>query len=237
MTVACKQVPYWSVALEGNKSDLRDWQHYLEPPFYPNLTTINVPNARGEPVETYSLRLSEFDTREESEFWKHVDNMIPFLLGLVMAVYNDNRGDIQVKYILWHDENGRITRHRRMVIATAHGSVRMRAYLRLNTEEPRQTVIQKAYNNFDEQRLRAAQYLADAQNWYDLYKAYEAMGQDSGLFKIGLDPDEVRRFRKSSTPHRHDKSSYKRIENPMSFDEAKKFMLNALKRRMDNSNY
>ena len=103
---------------------------------------------------------------------------------------------------------------------------------------PTPSVVQKAISAASGDALDALEHFARADNWTDLWKAFEAIGayygsdDDATFKKLGASANAIKDFRyTANTYHRHHLSKHKppkrstaAIRNRLSFEEGRDFV-------------
>lgn len=226
----------WTVELQGDSEDLREWAGELRPPFKPSVTLTDVSNKVSEERKIYLLKATEFEECQGAAcVWERA---LPILrqLNALMAISRYS-GPISMGRVFHRDEAGV---YRGSVFVS---SVTMAARFRVNanmvvmrngkvvTELPKPSFVQHAWEHKDEAINDALEHFSRADNWHDLYKAYEALGKEAGLRKLGFKDADIGNFSRTANLTRHHKSS----ANPprrLTLEEGRDFIADACRRRL-----
>jgi hypothetical protein len=200
----------WAVELVGRELDLGDWKQSLLPPFEPYVEVVDLPIRKG-----YLLNSTKFlPCREAREVRECAIPIIRILDGLMQAYKN----------------TGKVTSGA-IVEATADGSYRRHVFAEVNITEDDDrvsatgvlsgSVPQPAKPSFAQTGLGLAKnqleaaldYYSRADNWYDLYKAFEALENHVGgkqkIKSLGVIKRNVDDFAMSAQQVRHHESKHK----------------------------
>jgi hypothetical protein len=226
----------WAVELVGRELDLGDWKQSLLPPFEPYVEVVDLKIRKG-----YLLNSTKFlPCREAREVRECAIPIIRILDGLMQAYKN----------------TGKVTSGA-IVEATADGSYRRHVFAEANITEdddrvsatgvllgsvPQPAKPSVAQPSFAQTGLALArkdlkaalEHYSRADNWYDLYKSFEAVRKkgDSTLEKLGVGQSELSNFRGTANKFRHHrgKSPPKR---ELSLREGRTLVATLLKGKME----
>ncbi|WP_054312114.1 hypothetical protein [Mesorhizobium sp. 1M-11] len=230
----------WTVELKGDPDDLEDWKAELRPPNLPYVVLTDVSVSPEVEQNAYLLSASEFQTCGDAADVR--EQAIPMLRELngLLSVARDTRPVVL----------GRI--FRRDLSGIYHGT----AFLDAIMTGPRfrlsayMTVIRQGKEVFDEPALSFAQsawalkdgilaaaleHFGRADNWHDLYKTYEALGNKEEFLKLGFTRREVANFSLTAQLIRHHKTTSLPARQ-LSLAEGREFIADAIRRRLAAGN-
>jgi hypothetical protein len=211
---------HWAVALEGDKFDLEDWLETLKAPFDPAVATVML--SSGETEKTYILRSRQFEGCSDASEVREI--VIPLIrhLNALMAVYCDAR-PVRNGAIVQEMEDGSFRRH----IFAEMSAIEIRSKIHVHAvgmvlggrppPPPSASSVQAALASASENMLSGLEHYSRADNWHDLFKAFEALehecGGEHGLKKAarsyGVSDDELKAFGRAADRVRHHQSNAK----------------------------
>lgn len=199
----------WAVKLDGHDFDLKDWKAFLPAPFDPHVEMVDLPDATGGTTKAYLLKARGFDPCTTTQEVREVAIPMMRILNALAAVYSGTslvRFDTVVQVM----PDGTFRRH--LSIQASGGMMRMRGSAVVvatgsRSFTPQETFVQKA-NTAATGDLRAAlEHFERADNWHDLYKAFEAIedhvGDRDKMRMLGVTRRDINDFALSAQLARH----------------------------------
>lgn len=237
--------PGWGLEIEGHPFDLEDWESALRP-FSPDdhfIDRVMPPDGR----EAFVLRSIELDQAANSgdaqKIGEALHRRLDALFQTLRAMDRTRAGAIY-RFKEGQDPT-------RIVQGTMHAVMpRFRARGRalafgpdgkeLPPPKPKPSDVQRALKLCSAEAKRhledAIVAFGRADNWYDLFKAFEAIGFQAGKGKMvewgWTDQAAIDRFKDTCHHHRHYK--VKLPSNPPTFEEAKSFVRGLLIRALSH---
>lgn len=222
----------WGAAVTGHKFDLQDWADDLKGPFEPYVLMVARPDS--PPVTTLvGGDLRHCSTSEEA--YVIAVSLVRRLSGLIGAHRNADR--VQFDGIIEFMPDGSFVHHK---YATASFRGRSRFSARGTAVggspmPPEASYAQLALSTTSQALLDALEHFDRADNWPDLYKAFEALkshvGDMTQLKALGFSGKKLDLFSHTANSlFRHDRSATQPPPSqPMEFREAKRLIADIIK--------
>lgn len=202
----------WAVELEGDNDDLQDWMNFLNPDFDPHVV-IRPSDKTSAPA--YLLRSVDFRGMTSPDEVREAGVPLVLALSGLMNAFHGT-GPVSVNSVITLGPQGEIFRARYMTGEAGKYRVRVSAVglaigptgQPLPPPAPMPSSAQRALCEASGDALAAYRYFGQADNWYDLVKAYEALGDSSGsrgddtYMRLGATTDEITRFGYTADQHR-----------------------------------
>lgn len=169
----------WGVALEGHSFDLEDWEDDLKPPFDP--TVIGLPDPGNSDARVRILQSTTFEScASASEVREAAIPLVRTLSGLIGVRRDAN--PVTVGNVIEFFNDGSWNRHAFADGALIEGRSKVRATgasvvdgVPIEPAAPSPSYAQSLLDSLSDNMRAALQYYDRADNWHDLYKAYEAV--------------------------------------------------------------
>jgi hypothetical protein len=219
----------WGIKLKGHEFDLFDWRDMLSPPFDPHVEVIK----RGE-EEMFVLFSDAFETCSDAMEVRTVS--IPMLRRLNALMSLQGNGDpLQEDGVIQRTAERTVLQHHVLIV----DSLRLRSRLgkasltvhnasgEIIQQTPQPSFAQTALRIASEEMNEALEHFSRADNWHDLYKAFEAVenvcgGRASIRAQCGVTESDVTTCARNINFHRHHRPES--LGKVWTFDEARSFV-------------
>lgn len=236
--------PGWGIELQGHRLDLADWRSALHP-IKPDDPSVELVNAHG--AEFFVLRCGLMDeiveASEAQTVGKALHQRLNALFQIVREMENTTTGamirfdaDKEPQRIALAVGNARLGRIRSRGVGVALSADGKE----LPPPKQRPSDIQRSLKMVS---ASGKQHLADAviayaraDNWYDLFKAFEALSSQTSGKMVGwgwTSDDEIKRFKKTCHHYRHYEEALP--PNPPTMEEARSFVRQLLVQALNHS--
>lgn len=199
----------WAIKLDGHLFDLADWKAFLQAPSDPYVEIIDLPGGGHD----YLLRSQSFEHCTTTAGVREIAIPLVRRLNALAAVHNST-GALKFDTIVEILPDGTIRRHVSMQVQAGmlrfHGSG-VAVAIGGPPPQPQQSFVQKALAMATGDLLGALEHFERANNWHDLYKAFEALtrhvGRRDKLKMLGATQRDIDDFAMSAQIARHHKPS------------------------------
>lgn len=236
----------WAVELKGHEFDLQDWQDELKPPFSPHVRLL--PKRTPDDRDALVFVSDEFKTCGTPEEVRAIATpLIRRMSGLLAAQRNSK--PVTFDTVVKIRSDGAFSRHIFVELEPAEFRIRVHPVTMVAGTDslgpgdgvvpaPAPSDAQRGLNPASGDLADALEHFDRADNWYDLYKALEAVikfaGGRENIKVDGLSINMIKDLKETINYYRHHrpKSSPK-----MDFREARALvgqMINALLARPNN---
>lgn len=219
----------WGVALEGHEFDLEDWKDCLCAPFDPSVQVVDLPDSSGATTKTYLLSSTEFAPCTEAREVREIAIPLIRKLNALLAVHRGS-DTVRLSAVVQQRSDGSYHRFGFAELSATLRGIRLRATGTLSGGKPlppQPSFVQKALTTKQTDLLAALEHYSRADNWYDLYKAFEAIedhvGHRSQISTLGVSGRAVSDFGMSAEIARHHKPSGK-PKRVLTFAEGRQFV-------------
>lgn len=224
----------WWIEISGENIDLMDWEQQLRRPFNPFVENTDVSKNKDGSQELYLLQAEEFaDCLDANSVRAKAVPLIRHLNG-IFAALRDN-WPVEMKSVYRKRSDGAFERHSFLSVESAkfriHGSA-----VSLNSSVqcvPNQSFVQHALADADDSLKDALEHFSRADNWYDLYKSFEALGKKQGLKQLELSKNTKDNLLFTFQKHRHDKIPVE-PKKELNFEVARKIIADVVALRLEN---
>lgn len=223
--------PGWCVEITGNADDLEEWAYDVKAPFDPWLEQIE---RQGRRVTL--LRSCGFGEVEDAAGAQAKGAALLEQLQGTMRVLTGHRGEVQLGGSVFIEEDGTPKIHyflkpEPLVIRMRMGRPTLTAYDangQIIPPPPPTASVPQKWIKAGEQNDAIADllvFVARADNWFDLYKAYEVAceiveGEKELARCTGLSMKKLAKFRQTANHYRHSGRRDKLPRNPPTLPEA-----------------
>ena len=217
------------VRIIGHDFDLSDWQDNLKAPFDPSVEVVQLPGENGNLIDAYLLTSLQFSSCSvHGEVRELAIPLVRQLNGLMAAFCGSS--EVQFSEVIRRQPDGTLQRNYTLIVQP--GRYRMRgSAVQLTVsgqiQQPTRSAAQNAMANIGNNLATALEHFNRADNWHDLYKAFEAIedhvGGRDAMANFGVTRSEINNFAASAQLIRHHNSTARpRIR--LNFDEGRQFV-------------
>lgn len=222
----------WGVELKGHLFDLEDWEADLRPPFDPSVVVL--PDMIKPDTRMWILQSDSFDgCTSASDVREIAISLVRTLSGMIGV--RRSAMSVTLGNVIEFRADGSLGSHAFAEGAQFVGRAKTRGVgvavidgVVQKPDPPTASYAQSMIHGLSDDLRAALRYYDMADNWYDLYKSYEAVlshlnprnearAKDK-LKKLGFTHDELKGLKGSAQHHRHHKTD---ASNDFTFPEAK----------------
>lgn len=198
----------WAVKLEGHEFDLDDWKTSLRPPFDPTVEIADLPDSTDGTTKAYLLKARAFGPCTTKAEVRELAIPLMRSLNALAAIHNGTR-PLRFNTIVEVLPDGTFRRH--LLMQARGGSIRVhgRAAFTIGGTPlpPQESFVQRAHVAAVGNVRAALEHFERADNWHDLYKAFEAIedhvGGRDNLRALGVTRRDITDFAMSAQLARH----------------------------------
>lgn len=210
-----------------------DWRDALKPPFDPAIEVVGLPIDNYDVEEAYLLQWSQLEQCTNPGEAREISIPLIRQLNGVMATLHRSK-PVECNEIVERHDDGRLLRHRFMIAEA--GQIRIRGSavgIAIGGHEapPQPSIAQQALLRPTDNITAAFEHMGRADNWHDLYKAFEAVedhvGSRANLTRLGVSVAEVANFALNAQLVRHHESQ--QPNRIMSLTEGRQFVASIIR--------
>lgn len=223
----------WGVVIEGHAFDLEEWAAQLQPPYDPWIDLVDLP-SQTIAGKTYVLRGSAFENCTDAASVLEVAKPLVRRLNGVVQAYQGGE-QVALGPVVVRNPDGSYGRH---IFVEINEGIRIRSKFSASpgsTAAPAvASPIQAALSAPPPEALDALEHFSRADNWHDLWKAYEALsnvavakhGRGTGkqaFIVMGVTGADVDNFALTAQMHRHH-DYHKRPKDELTLGQGRAFV-------------
>jgi hypothetical protein len=217
------------VRIIGHDFDLRDWQDNLKVPFDPFVEVVQLPGGNGNLIDAYVLTSTQFSTcNDHGEVRELAIPLLRQLNGLMAAFYGSS--EVQFSEVILRKPDGTLQRNYFLVAQAGSYRLRGSAVQLIVSGQVQQAIpsaAQNALSKLNNNLAAALEHFNRADNWHDLYKAFEAIGLHVGgrdaMLTFGVTRREIDNFALSAQQIRHHRPGA-RPRNTLNLEEGRQLV-------------